>query len=304
MKKRLLIAGGSGMIGNAVTDEARQQGWDVTILSRNPGPGTIIWDPSQGIIDIKENQNFDAIINLAGSPIAKSRWTKKNKKEISQSRLKACHTLETYLLEKRITTHFYLGASAVGIYGDKEDEKVNEQTGIEHQDDWFVQTVIDWENAHNRIAASGIRTAILRIGIVLSAKAGALKEIINTPGFPVLSYFGDGDQIWPWIHISDLTGMILFCIDHAQAEGTYLATSPNPVTNKYLTKTINKYISPKRIVLGVPKMIMSIILGEKHRVLFDSCNADSEKIQKEGFVFRFTKIEEAIKNLLIVNRNS
>ncbi len=298
MNKRLLIAGGSGMIGTAVAQEARREGWEVIILSRNPGPGIIAWDPSQGTIDITENQNFDAIINLAGSPIAKSRWTKKNKKEISQSRLNACHTLETYLLEKRITTGFYLGASAIGIYGDKDAEEVNEQTPIKPHDDWFVQTVIEWENAHNRITALGIRTAILRIGIVLSAGAGALKEIINTPGFPVLSYFGDGDQTWPWIHVSDIARMALFCNDHPSISGTYLATSPNPVTNKYFTQTINKFISPKRIIVGVPKIIMSIILGEKHRVLFDSCNAISEKIQKEGFVFRFTKIEEAIKNLL------
>jgi uncharacterized protein (TIGR01777 family) len=299
MKKQLLIAGGSGMIGSALSEEAHREGWEVTILSRSSGPGRIIWNPSKGEINILEKQYFDAVINVAGSPVTEKRWTKKKKHEIYQSRIGAAQTLEKYFQNGLITTPFYLGASAIGIYGDRWEEVVHEKTVINHQDDWFVKTVIDWETAHNKIDVLGIRTVILRIGIVLSMKGGALKEIISTPGFAVLAYFGDGHQIYPWIHISDLTRIIMFCINRPSMTGIYIAASPNPVSNKVLTKTINTYISPKRIVAGVPKLIMSIILGEMHRVLFESCNASSAKIQQEGFLFSFYKIDDAMKNLLV-----
>jgi uncharacterized protein (TIGR01777 family) len=299
MKKQLLIAGGSGMIGSALSEQARADGWEVTILSRSPGPGRIVWNPSNGDIGIVEKQYFDAIINLAGTSITDGRWTKKKMREIYQSRIGSSQTLEKYLKNGLISTMVYLGASGIGIYGDRGENVVTEETEINHKEDWFVKTVIDWEDSHNKIHALGIRTVILRTGIVLSLKGGALKEIIGTPGFAVLAYFGDGHQICPWIHITDLTRIIMFCINHPLMTGIYIAASPSPVSNKVLTKTINTYISPKRIVAGVPKIIMSIILGEMHRVLFESCNASAAKIQREGFLFNFPEINSALKNLLI-----
>jgi uncharacterized protein len=298
MKKRLLIAGGSGLIGSALASEANLQGWETTILSRHAGPGRIVWDPGNGTIDIKNNESYDAIINLAGASIAAGRWTDKKKKEIYSSRIDACRTLEKYVLEKRITTSFYLGIAGIGIYGDRGNDIVNEDTPIVNEDDWLIKTTIDWESGHKAMAAFGIRTVILRAGIVLSLDGGALKEIIDTPGFGVLSYFGNGKQIWSWIHIHDLIRMIFFCMEDINAKGIYLASSPQPVTNKVLIKTLNQYISPKRIVAGVPKIIMSIILGETHRILFESCNASSAKIVREGFQFEFPTIEVACKDLL------
>lgn len=296
MKKRLLIAGGSGLIGSALASEANLQGWETTILSRHAGPGRIVWDPEKGTIDLKKNESYDAIINLAGASIAAGRWTDKKKKEIYSSRIDACHTLEKYILEKQITTPFYLGVSGIGIYGDRGNQIVNEETSILNGDDWLIKTTIDWESGHHAFADLGIRTIILRTGIVLSLDGGALKEILGTPGFGVLSYFGSGKQIWSWIHIHDLIRMIFFCIEDTNAKGTYLASSPHPVSNKVLIKTMNQYISPKRIVAGVPKIIMSIILGETHRVLFESCNASSEKIEREGFQFEFPAIDEALSS--------
>jgi len=298
MKKQLLIAGGSGLIGSALAKEALHEGWYITILSRHPGPGRVVWDPAKGTIDFLGKLAVDAIINLAGASIADGRWTEEKKKEIYQSRINACRTLEKYLLDGRLSTSFYLGVSGVGIYGDNGMDVVSEETTIDNPDDWLVKTVLDWESAHKKIADLSIRTVILRIGIVLSTDGGALKEILGSPGFGVLSYFGHGNQIWSWIHIGDLTRLIFFCINHTQVKGTFLASSPNPVTNKELTKAVNNYISPKRIVAGVPKIILSILLGEMHRILFESCNATSEKIQKEGFIFTFPNIDPTLKDLL------
>ncbi|MGB4849736.1 MAG: TIGR01777 family oxidoreductase [Saprospiraceae bacterium] len=298
MKKRLLIAGGSGLIGSAMAKEANLQGWESTILSRHDGPGRIVWDPEKGTIDLKNNETFEAIINLAGASIASGRWTEKRKKEIYLSRIDSCHTIEKYVREGRLSAPFYLGVSGIGIYGDRGNEIVNEDTPVVNSDDWLIKTTIDWESGHEAIAKLGIRTVILRTGIVLSLDGGALKEIISTPGFGVLSYFGNGKQIWSWIHIHDLIRMIFFCMEDANAKDVYLASSPHPVSNKILTKTINHYLKSKRLVVGAPKLVIATILGETHRILFESCNASSEKIESEGFQFEFPSVDAAVKNLL------
>ncbi len=297
MKKRLLIAGGSGLIGSALANEAKVQDWETAILSRHAGPGRIVWDPEKGTIDLKNNETFDAVINLTGASISDGRWTDKRKKEIYQSRIDSCHTIEKYVREGHIKTSFYLGISGIGIYGDRVNSIVDENTPIVNGDDWLIKTTIDWESGHKSIADLGIRTCIVRTGIVLSLDGGALKEIIGTPGFGVLSYFGNGKQIWSWIHIHDLIRMIFFCMKDVNALGICLASSPHPVSNKILTKTINHYLKPKRLVVGVPKIVIATILGETHRILFESCTASSAKIEGEGFQFEFPTIEEACKDL-------
>ncbi len=298
MKRKLLIAGGSGLIGSALATEANLLGWETKILSRHPGVGRIVWDPEKGTIDLTNHEFFDAIINLAGASIADGRWTDEKKKEIYQSRIDSCHTIEKYLREGNLSTSFYLGVSGIAIYGDRGNEVVNVDTPIVNTEDWLIKTSIDWESGHRAIADVGIRIVIIRTSIVLSLDGGALKEIIGTPGFGVLSYFGNGKQIWSWIHIHDLIRMILFCIEDVSAKGIYLASSPHPVSNKFLTKTINHYLKPKRLVVGVPKIVIATILGETHRVLFESCNASSEKIEAEGFKFDFPTIDIACKDLL------
>jgi uncharacterized protein (TIGR01777 family) len=298
VNKKILIAGGSGLIGTALSEEAIRQGWDVTILSRTPGPGRIVWDPIHRKINIKENLSFDAIINLAGSPIHEGRWTNKRKKEHYLSRIMSCKTLEDYLFDGRLTTDFYLGVSGVGLYGDRGDEVVTEETSIPDTKDWMINLVKDWEISHKRIEALDIRTVILRPGIALSMEGGAVKQIINKPGFAVLPYFGNGHQVWPWIHIEDVIGMIIFSINQPAMTGTYLAVAPHPVSNKTFTQTMNHFLKTRRIVAGVPRPVLMLMLGEMHHMLLDSCNASSEKIMKEGFEFKYKKLEEAVSELM------
>src|SRR5690349_3193403 len=129
-KKQLLIAGGSGLIGSALKETALNQGWDVLLLSRQQGKDHIVWDPINGTIDISEPQRFDAIINLAGASIADARWTPKRKIEIRVSRTKSSQTLEDYLRKGMLTTKVYIGASGIGIYGDRGSVRVDEDTII------------------------------------------------------------------------------------------------------------------------------------------------------------------------------
>lgn len=297
MKKRLLIAGGTGLIGQAIQKEAVLNGWDCFMLSRTPGRDTFSWDPERGTIDLKSKMHFDAIINLAGTSLNKVRWTTERKKEIYESRIKSCRTLENYLFDGRLNTDVYVGASAVGIYGDKGSEEITEMTPVK-PDDWFTKTVLDWEKAHQRMEALEIRTLIFRFGLVLSHQGGALDEILKQTKFGVIPFFGSGRQFWSWIHIDDLSRMILHCIDRPDLTKIFLCTGPVPVTCQVVIKKINEFLTHKKIPVGVPKILMKMIIGEMHRVLFDSCNANPQKILKSGFEFSYPSVSEAVQDLV------
>ncbi len=298
MKKQLLIAGGTGLIGSALQMEAVRHGWDVTILSRKKGPSYLTWDPRQGSIALTEPRAFDAIVNLAGSSIAGGRWTKWRKKEILQSRIDACLTLEKYLKKGQLQTRVYIGASGVGIYGDKGNSPVDESSPVDSRTNWMSALAQDWEAAHKRIEALHIRTVILRTGIVLSSKGGALSEILKTAPFGILGYFGSGNQFWPWIHIDDMVRIMLKAIDEENLQGTLLGVSPHPVTNKELAVAASKQYRPHRIVMPVPVLFLKAMLGKMHQMLMDSCNAYPKQLLNEGFIFHYNSIDEAMADLI------
>ena len=140
--------------------------------------------------------------------------------------------MENYFFDGRITTEVYIGSSGIGIYGDRGNDPVTEKTTIPKTKDWFINLVKDWEAAHQQIAALEIRTVILRTGIVLSMKDGALKEILDRSNFGVLPYFSDGRQLWSWLHMDDMVAIIFACIENENMQGVYIASSPNAVSNK------------------------------------------------------------------------
>lgn len=297
MKKQLLIAGGTGMIGSELQRVARSANWDVSILSRQAGANRIKWDPKKGTIELPSKMTYDAIINLAGASLNSGRWTEITKKEIYNSRLMAARTLENYLFDGRLATKCYLGASAVGIYGDQRTKEVNEKTPV-NPSDWFTKTVDDWEAAHHRMEALDIRTIILRTGMVLSREGGALTEILKPTRFGIITFFGNGRQFWSWIHIHDLARMMLYCCDHNDLKGIFLATAPEPVTNKNFTRRINYNLPTRKMIIGVPKAVLVLMLGEMHRILFDSCNATPKKIMKHGFQFKYPTLDTAARDLV------
>jgi uncharacterized protein len=199
-KGKILIAGGTGLIGTVVKREAEIRGYEVIVLSRSPGPGKIAWNPANKSIQTEHPLGFDAIINLAGSSIAAGRWTASRKLDIMQSRVDSAGTIEQYLKSGLLKTSVYIGASGVGIFGSRGDDMVDEHTSIPETNDWLIQTTRQWEAAHQRIRDTGIRTVITRIGLVLTKDGGALKEVLMPARFGLLAYFGNGRQYWPWIH--------------------------------------------------------------------------------------------------------
>lgn len=298
MGKQILIAGGTGLIGTAVKEHALSRGWEVMILSRDPGSGKIVWDPANRTISLSEVMTFDAIINLAGASIAASKWTATRKKEIVESRVNAAATLQKYLQQGLLKTQTYIGASAIGIYGDRGSEPLDETSPIIAEDDWMVSTVQQWEKGHAGIESLGIRTVITRIGIVMSDKGGALPEIIRTASLGFLGYFGDGHQIWPWIHIDDVVEIMLQAVNDDKMRGTYLAVAPSPSSNKEIVVAASHVYSPHRLVMPVPVFGLQFILGEMHHMLMQSCNAHPARLSKENFHFRYNRIEDAMADLI------
>jgi uncharacterized protein (TIGR01777 family) len=298
MGKRILIAGGTGLIGSAIHHEAAERGWDVTILSRRSVPGGLKWDPAKSEINLQVQVSFDAIINLAGVSIAGHRWSRQHIREVQDSRVNASLTIEKYLRMQLLSTQLYIGSSAIGIYGDKGEQLVDENTPPGNETDWMVTTGKAWEESHREIAALGIRTVILRTGMVLSTKGGALKELLRTASLGIIGYFGSGKQFWPWIHIRDLVNIVEHAIVVQTTKGLYLAVAPEPVSSKALSKTLASVMYPQRIALPVPEFFLALLLGSMRRMLLQSCRAYPSRLLNEGFTFEFPKVKEALKDLM------
>jgi uncharacterized protein (TIGR01777 family) len=295
--KRMLIAGGTGLIGRAITAHARAAGWTVDILSRTPGEGRIPWDPATGTIRHEGLQAYDAIVNLAGAPVAQ-RWTATHRKRVIESRLDAANTLARHLADGRLKTAVYVGASAVGYYGDTGSVTVTEETPPGDATDWMAWTVDRWESGHAQVAALGIRTIILRIGIVLSRDGGAFQKMLMTSPFGFLTTFGTGKAFMPWIHIDDIAEIFLWATTQPQATGTYLACAPQAVTNAELVRLTARASRGFRLVLPVPRFALALVLGKMHRVLFDSCRGFPARLLRDGYVFRFAEAGPAIDRLI------
>jgi len=294
--KQMLIAGGSGMIGQALQAAARKAGWHVDVLSRQAGPGRILWKPSLGQLDASHGPlNYDAVVNLAGEPIAR-RWTSRHKARVRQSRLDSVHTLHAAMTSGRLRAGCYIGASAVGYYGDRGEEIVTETTNP--AGDWMAESVIAWENAHQSIAETGIRTVVFRIGIVLARQGGAFREMVRTAPFGFLATFGSGRAYMPWIHLDDLVSALLWAVDNESARGPYLACAPSAVTNRTLVQAVAGAGQWKKLVIPAPRLALFLLLGEMHRVLFDSCRGYPARLLEEGFQFRFPRVEAAVRDLV------
>ena len=292
------MAGGSGLIGTSLAEEAAKKGWETEILSRSAKNGSINWSPDEGTIELNGPEAYDAIINLAGTSISDGRWTDDRKKEIYSSRINSANTLFKYLESGKLKTKVYIGSSGIGIYGDRGQQPVTENSPIYNQEDWFIKLVLDWEQAHQQMKSLGIRTILLRTGIVLSTDGGALAEILEKTKLGPLTYFGDGKQVWSWIHIHDIVTMQLFAIEHEEISGIINATAPEPVSNKAFMNSLKKHLHSIKPVMGVPRFALRLVLGEMHRVVFESCRALPMRIQKDGFHFTFNTIDEALQDLL------
>jgi len=293
--KRILITGGSGLVGKAITAHLTNNGYEVAWLSRKAKKQkqrSFSWNVEEGKLNENALAWCDGIIHLAGAGVAEKRWTEERKKEILASRTKSSRLLFDYLSRQSRRPECFISASAVGYYGfDTGGEWVNEESP--QGTDFLAQVVLLWEEEVLKIQSLGIRTVLLRIGTVLDKKGGALKEMLKPP---VAAPLGSGNQYMSWIHLNDLAAMFNFALSQP-IMGIYNAVAPHPVSNKQLTQIAAKEKGKPYLPIPVPRFVLKGMLGEMADMVTGGSRVSSTKIENEGFVYQFPFVKEALKDI-------
>jgi uncharacterized protein (TIGR01777 family) len=292
----ILITGGSGLIGRRLTGLLLKEGHTVRWLTRKKsgveGVEEFLWDPAAQTMDDDALEGADAIISLAGTPIAAKRWSEDFKKDIIQSRLDSSHTLLKSVTRHPGSVKTLVSASATGFYGDSDDRLLDEDHPAGKG--FLAETTAQWESAYKN---SNIRTVLLRIGIVLSDKGGALKELAAPLKTGICPVIGNGQQYMSWIHIDDLCRLFLHAIRQESLSGIYNAVAPEPVTHRQFMLTLRRVLRPLSLVVSVPAFFIRIILGEKSAIVLDSARVSASKTISSNFRFLFPSLEPALKDL-------
>lgn len=298
--KKVLITGGTGLIGSRIAADLVSQGFEVRILTRSSKKNGLYkyfqWDIAKDYIE-EGALDVDCIIHLAGAGIADKRWSKKRKKILIESRTKSTLLLKKYLEKIDGKKPTYIGASAIGIYGNHTSSSALESENSNDPNDFLVEVTTKWEEAHHSIKEHVSAWKIVRIGIVLSLDGGALKSILIPFNFRMGNYFGNGKQWMSWIHIDDIVNIFTSMIN-SQGQGIYNGVSPNPITGKELVSQIAKTKRGPFIKFGIPEFVLKLIFGEMSSTILSSTKVSGEKIQNENFQFNFPTIEKAIEDLL------
>lgn len=296
MSKKVLIAGGSGLVGTNLTKLLQKKGYKVSILSRSKRESQnklnyFQWDPYNNFIE-KGALETDYIINLSGAGVADKPWTKSRKKELIDSRLLSTKIIHTELQKHGLKVKAYIGASAIGYYGDGGEEWQDENTSPT-KDSFMSNLCRDWEQAHSLMKDQCDSLSIVRIGLVLSNKGGAYPKIRTPFKLGTSSYFGQGDQYYSWIHIDDLSSMIYYLMSKSKS-GIYNGVSPNPYKNKKLVYSIKKALGIKALILPVPTFALKAAMGEMSNVLLNSNRISADKILNDGFEYSYPDLPEAV----------
>lgn len=298
MSGRILITGGTGLIGTRLSELLIDQGYEVAHLSRQANPyahyKTFRWDLDQEYIDDNVLGYADYIINLAGASVAEGKWTPQRKKEILESRVKGINLLQKCLSKTSHHVKAFISASAIGIYGDTGNHLVIEES--KHGTDFLASVTEQWENAASYLQDLHIRTCIFRIGIVLSNKGGALPQMAKPVKLMAGAPLGSGKQYISWIHIDDLCHLFIQAIEDTRYKGVYNAVAPNPVTNEEFTKALAEVMHKPLTGLKVPAFGLKMMLGEMSEVVLEGQRVSCDKILKMGFTFEYNTIYEALES--------
>lgn len=304
----VVISGGTGLIGTALTNHLVQRDFEVIILSRqknkvssHPKITYSFWDINRRVIDKETIQRADHIIHIAGAGVMDAKWTSDYKKTILESRTRSAELIINCLKENPGQVKTFVSASAIGWYG--EDPKPLErkegfiETDLPAQD-FLGETCLLWEAASDPVAGMGIRLVKLRTGIVLSKAGGVFKEFKRPLNFGVAPILGSGKQILSWIHIDDLCRMYVEAINNIYLHGSFNAVAPEPVSQKKLILTLGQKLRNRFFIpIYVPSFILKLIFGKRSIEILKSATVSNKKIKAMGFTFLYPSIESAIDEL-------
>ena len=294
--QRVAITGATGLVGTALGAALRARGHEVLAISRNPGPGGIRWNPSHGEIDLATLEGVDAIVHLAGENLAGSRWTAERKRLLRDSRVAITSWLAESLALLDRKPAVLIAASAIGIYGNRRDEMLDESSAP--GDDFLAELVVNWEAAADAAVQEGIRVVQPRFGIILSPDGGALARMVPPFRLGLGGPMGNGRQWMSWIAIDDIVGGIEHAIATGSLNGPVNFTSPDPVRNADFAHALGAVLH-RPAVIPLPAFALRLAFGEMADVaLLASQRVLPTKLLASGYVIRHTKIEAALETIL------
>ena len=295
-----LITGATGLVGTRLAKQIDS----VVATSRNAESAkaklgdsvhVVQWKSVDQPLDLSGVPKTSSVVNLMGDSIAKGRWSDAKKKSIRESRVQGTEQLVDAVLKLDPLPEVFVSASAVGYYGSRGDEELTESSS---KGTGFLADVCDeWEQATSRLKEAGVRTVIVRIGIVLAREGGALAEMLTPFKLGVGGPLGNGSQYFPWVHIDDLVGIILHSINTSNVSGVLNAAAPGIVTNKQWTAALAKQLH-RPALLPVPKFALRLAIGEFADSLFFSQNVKPDAALAAGYQFKFSDLESALANLI------
>lgn len=293
---KVVLGGASGMIGSYLKELLRQRGDEVHALVRPESAqaiNSIAWDPQRGQLEASQLEGFDVAVHLGGTNVAGGPWTEKRKKAIRNSRIESTSLLAQRLAALAKPPKVFVCASAIGIYGDRGDTLLDEDSEVGKG---FLEDVaVDWEEACAPALQSGIRVVNARIGIVLAQDGGALEKMLTPFKMGVGGKVGTGKQYMSWISLEDVVRALIYCIDRADIVGPVNLTAPNPVTNEVFTKALGRVVH-RPTLLPVPKFAIRTLFGEMGKtLLLSSTRVVPKKLQQSGFHFVHQTPESAMR---------
>ncbi|SIS07569.1 hypothetical protein SAMN05878276_2026 [Aquipseudomonas alcaligenes] len=295
----ILLTGGTGLIGRALCQFWLRQGHQLTVWSRRPERvAALCGDGVRGIARLEElaDTPLDAVINLAGAPIADRPWTHKRKALLWDSRVALTERLLAWLESRAQRPRVLISGSAVGWYGDGGERELHE-SDAPVVEDFAAQLCGAWEETAQRAETLGMRVVLLRTGLVLAPAGGFLKRLLLPFRLGLGGPIGNGRQWMPWIHVQDEIGLIDFLLQRDDARGPYNACAPQPARNRDFTRALGRALH-RPALLPVPGPLLKLGLGELSGLLLGGQRALPQRALADGYVFRFTDLDSALADLL------
>ena len=301
---RVLITGGTGLIGTALVKSLRDSNCEVTILTRSPdrhqastpnGVRLEKWDGETAEGWGHLVSQVDAVVNLTGEGIANGRWSTTRKERIRESRIRAGNALVSAIRDAETAPGTLIQSSAVGYYGPGGDETMTEQNSP--GEDFLARVCFDWEASTAEVEAMGVRRAVIRTGVVLSAQGGALPRMTLPFRLFAGGPLGSGKQYFPWIHIADEVAAIRFLLENEKASGPYNLAAPNPPRNREFVRDLGRAMG-RPSLLPTPSFALQALFGEMSTVLLDGQRAVPARLQEDGYEFIFPETVAALRDLV------
>lgn len=297
---RILITGSTGFVGSSLVFHLKDKWHQVWRLVRPKSPlrenARIEWDPVQGLLNKATVEGFDAVINLAGENIASGRWTQVKKARIRESRILTtrffCETLAQLAQPPKVL----INASAVGYYGNRDDEILTEESSP--GSDFLAQVCQEWETATLPAKRKGIRVINLRFGMILGASGGTLAKMFPAFKLGLGGRLGSGTQFMSWVALDEVLSVIDHILGNENLQGPVNVVSPNPMTNIQFTKTLGRVLN-RPTILSVPAFALKVLFGEMaEALLLSSARAAPKKLLEAGYQFQYPLLEDALRHIL------